>query len=96
MNSPDPEDDALSAEGSAALAVAGALFAEDAVAAKRGAAESDSARERFLSASTAVRARPCDALLAAQRIALDTGPQRRRWPHRHGTDGFFAAAFERS
>lgn len=37
----------------------------------------------------------CDALLAAQRIALDTGPRLRLWPHVHGTDGFFAAAFER-
>jgi 16S rRNA (cytosine967-C5)-methyltransferase len=38
----------------------------------------------------------CNALLAAQRIALDTGPRLRLWPHAHGTDGFFAAAFERS
>jgi 16S rRNA (cytosine967-C5)-methyltransferase len=28
-------------------------------------------------------------------IALDTGPRLRLWPHVHGTDGFFAAAFER-
>jgi 16S rRNA (cytosine967-C5)-methyltransferase len=34
-------------------------------------------------------------LLAAQRIGLDTGAQLRLWPHRHGTDGFFAAAFAR-
>ena len=37
----------------------------------------------------------CAELLAAQRIALDTGPSLRLWPHRHGTDGFFAAAFAR-
>jgi 16S rRNA (cytosine967-C5)-methyltransferase len=37
----------------------------------------------------------CDELLAAQRIPLETGARMRLWPHRHGTDGFFAAAFER-
>jgi 16S rRNA (cytosine967-C5)-methyltransferase len=37
----------------------------------------------------------CRELLAAQRIALDCGDQLRLWPHRHGCDGFFAAAFER-
>ena len=35
-------------------------------------------------------------LLAAQRIALDTGERLRLWPHLHGTDGFFAAVFERA
>jgi len=34
-------------------------------------------------------------LLAAQRIALDTGEHLKLSPHRHGTDAFFAAAFER-
>lgn len=38
----------------------------------------------------------CNELLAAQRIPLDTGPRLRLWPHVHGTDGFFAAAFERA
>jgi 16S rRNA (cytosine967-C5)-methyltransferase len=38
----------------------------------------------------------CAALLAEQRIALDTGELLRLWPHRHGTDGFFAAAFRRA
>jgi 16S rRNA (cytosine967-C5)-methyltransferase len=37
----------------------------------------------------------CAELLATQRIPLDTGARLRLWPHRHGTDGFFAAAFER-
>lgn len=37
----------------------------------------------------------CGELLAAQRIALDTGPRLRLRPHRHGTDGFFAAVFAR-
>jgi 16S rRNA (cytosine967-C5)-methyltransferase len=40
--------------------------------------------------------RSCGELLAAQRIVLDTGPCLRLWPHLHGTDGFFAAAFERT
>ena len=39
---------------------------------------------------------PCGKLLAEQRIGLDTGGQLRLWPHRHGTDGFFAAAFRRA
>jgi 16S rRNA (cytosine967-C5)-methyltransferase len=34
-------------------------------------------------------------LLAAQRIEIDCGVRLRLWPHRHGSDGFFAAAFER-
>ncbi len=40
--------------------------------------------------------RPCGELLASQRIELDTGPYLRLWPHVQGTDGFFAAAFERA
>ena len=35
-----------------------------------------------------------DALLEKQDIVLDTGPRLRLWPHRHGTDGFFAAVLE--
>ena len=37
----------------------------------------------------------CAALLEAQRIALETGEYLRLSPHHHGTDAFFAAAFER-
>jgi len=37
----------------------------------------------------------CAELLGAQRISLRTGRQLRVWPHQHGCDGFFAAAFER-
>ena len=36
----------------------------------------------------------CAAVLAAQRIALDTGEQLKLSPDRHGTDAFFAAVFE--
>jgi len=38
----------------------------------------------------------CAELLAAQRIALDTGERLRLLPHLHGTDGFYAAAFVRN
>jgi 16S rRNA (cytosine967-C5)-methyltransferase len=37
----------------------------------------------------------CRELLAAQRIAIDCESRLRLLPHRHGCDGFFAAAFER-
>jgi len=37
----------------------------------------------------------CKELLGAQRINLEAGERLRLWPHRHGCDGFFAAAFER-
>lgn len=37
----------------------------------------------------------CADLLSAQRITLECDARLRLWPHRHGTDGFFAAAFER-
>jgi 16S rRNA (cytosine967-C5)-methyltransferase len=35
----------------------------------------------------------CAELLHSQRIAIDCGARLRLWPHVHGTDGFFAAAF---
>ena len=35
-------------------------------------------------------------LLATLGIALDTGPYLELLPHRHGTDGFFAAVLERA
>jgi len=47
--------------------------------------------------ATQARFKPvsCAHLLGAQRIALDTGERLALAPHLHGTDGFFAAAFER-
>ena len=36
------------------------------------------------------------AALAGQGIAVDTGKRLRLLPHRHGTDGFFAAVLERA
>ena len=57
--------------------------------------ENEAIAEAFLGAQPQFAPLSCAELLAAQRIALDTGPNLRLWPHRHGTDGFFAAAFER-
>jgi 16S rRNA (cytosine967-C5)-methyltransferase len=34
-------------------------------------------------------------VLAEQRVGLDTGEYLSLWPHRHATDGFFAAVLER-
>jgi 16S rRNA (cytosine967-C5)-methyltransferase len=58
--------------------------------------ENEAIADGFAAAHTEFTALSCDELLAAQRIALQTGAQLRLWPHLHGTDGFFAAAFERS
>lgn len=57
--------------------------------------ENEAIAEAFLAAQPRFRRVSCAELLAAQRIALDTGAYLRLWPHRHGTDGFFAAAMER-
>ena len=37
----------------------------------------------------------CERILAEQGIPMACGPRLRLSPHRHGTDGFFAAAFEK-
>ena len=57
--------------------------------------ENDAIADEFQAAHPGFRARSCAELLGAQRIALDTGERLRLAPHLHGTDGFFAAAFER-
>lgn len=57
--------------------------------------ENEAVAERFAAARPEFTVLSCAELLAAQRISLDTGERLRLWPHRHGTDGFFAAAFER-
>lgn len=38
---------------------------------------------------------PAGQVLAEQRIGLEMGDYLQLWPHRHGTDGFFAAVLER-
>jgi 16S rRNA (cytosine967-C5)-methyltransferase len=58
-------------------------------------AENDALADDFQAASPEFGPVSCAALFAAQRISLDTGERLRLAPHRHGTDGFFAAAFER-
>jgi 16S rRNA (cytosine967-C5)-methyltransferase len=58
--------------------------------------ENEAVVERFAAAHPEFKPLSCRELLAVQRIFVDTGDQLRLWPHRHGTDGFFAAAFERS
>jgi 16S rRNA (cytosine967-C5)-methyltransferase len=57
--------------------------------------ENDAVADAFAAAHAEFKELSCAALLAAQRIALDTGERLRLSPHRHGTDGFFAAAYER-
>jgi 16S rRNA (cytosine967-C5)-methyltransferase len=57
--------------------------------------ENDAVADHFQRGHAEFRALSCAELLAAQRIALDSGPRLRLWPHIHGTDGFFAAAFAR-
>ena len=49
----------------------------------------------FLGENEAFRLVSAAQVLAQQRIALDTGEFLELFPHRHGTDGFFAAALER-
>ena len=51
--------------------------------------------EEFLSRNAEFTLRPVGEILAKERIALDMGDYLELWPHRHGTDGFFAAVFER-
>jgi len=58
--------------------------------------ENEAVADDFQASHPEFAALSCTGLLAAQRIALDTGHQLRLWPHLHGTDGFFAAAFERA
>ncbi len=51
--------------------------------------------DAFLGAHPEFTLLDCAALLRAQGIALDTGACLQLAPHRHGTDGFFAAALEK-
>jgi 16S rRNA (cytosine967-C5)-methyltransferase len=57
--------------------------------------ENEAVADAFAGSHPEFKALACNELLAAQRIPLDTGERLRLWPHRHGTDGFFAAAYER-
>jgi len=57
--------------------------------------ENEAIADAFAAAHAEFAPLSCRELLAAQRIELDCGERLRLWPHRHGCDGFFAAAFER-
>jgi 16S rRNA (cytosine967-C5)-methyltransferase len=58
--------------------------------------ENEAVAEAFQAAQSEFKPLSCASLFGAQKIALDTGERLRLWPHLHGTDGFFAAAFERA
>ena len=58
--------------------------------------ENEAIADSFAAAHPEFEALSCGALLAAQRIGIAMeGERLRLWPHRQGTDGFFAAAFVR-
>lgn len=57
--------------------------------------ENQAVVEQFLSAQTQYRLLPAHQVLSEQKIELDTGDYLQLMPHLHGTDGFFAAVFER-
>jgi 16S rRNA (cytosine967-C5)-methyltransferase len=50
----------------------------------------------FLAAHPAFHLVPANAVLAEQKIPLDTGEYLQLWPQHHGCDGFFAAVMERT
>jgi 16S rRNA (cytosine967-C5)-methyltransferase len=58
--------------------------------------ENDAVTADFQRAHPEFAALCCAEVLAVQRIALDTGERLRLFPHRHGTDGFYAAVFVRN
>ncbi|WP_414451165.1 RsmB/NOP family class I SAM-dependent RNA methyltransferase [Burkholderia sp. 22PA0099] len=58
-------------------------------------AENEAIVEQFLAAHPDFVLVPANKVLAEQRIELDTGDYLSLWPHRHATDGFFAAVMER-
>ncbi len=57
--------------------------------------ENEAIAEAFLAANPDFVLVPANAILAQQQIHLDTGSYLKLLPHLHGTDGFFAAVFER-
>ena len=57
--------------------------------------ENDAVVERFLTEHPEFQLANVAEILAQQQIALDTGATLKLLPHRHGTDGFFAAVMER-
>jgi 16S rRNA (cytosine967-C5)-methyltransferase len=58
-------------------------------------AENEAIVEQFLADHPEFVLVPAQQVLADQRIAIETGDYLSLWPHRHATDGFFAAVLER-
>jgi 16S rRNA (cytosine967-C5)-methyltransferase len=57
--------------------------------------ENEAIAEAFLQAHPDFKLIPANEVLAQQNIVLDTGEYLKLLPHLHGTDGFFAAVFEK-
>ncbi len=58
--------------------------------------ENESIVDAFLEANPKFKLRPAGEVLEQERIGLPMGKYFELWPHRHGTDAFFAAVLERS
>ena len=58
--------------------------------------ENEQQADRFAAAHPEFTPVNCGAVLAAQQIPLEMGERFHLLPHRHGTDGFFAAVWERN
>jgi 16S rRNA (cytosine967-C5)-methyltransferase len=57
--------------------------------------ENDGIAAQFLASHPEFELVPMNKVLAEQRIPLEMGDYLKMLPHKHGTDGFFAAVFER-
>ena len=57
--------------------------------------ENDAIVQGFLASHADFELVPMNKVLAEQRIELEMGDTLKMLPHKHGTDGFFAAVFER-
>jgi 16S rRNA (cytosine967-C5)-methyltransferase len=57
--------------------------------------ENDAVAEQFIATHPDFQLVPMSKVLAEQKIALEMGDYLKLLPHRHQTDGFFAAVFER-
>ena len=57
--------------------------------------ENEAIADAFLSTNCEFKLVPANEVLSQQQIKIDTGSYLKLLPHLHGTDGFFAAVFER-
>ncbi|MDE2354694.1 MAG: RsmB/NOP family class I SAM-dependent RNA methyltransferase, partial [Betaproteobacteria bacterium] len=57
--------------------------------------ENDRQADRFAAEHPEFKPVSCGALFAAQHVPLEMGERLHLWPQVHGTDGFFAAVWER-